>query len=74
MTSDAYVPSRDDHFSFDIPPDVVAKMPTYYQEAPATPSWSGNPSIDSYVGPMNGWPVAWGLLRDADLKARMARQ
>src|SRR5204862_3605310 len=27
-----------------------------------------------YVGPLNSWPIAFGLLRDQPLKARLARQ
>lgn len=68
---------------FDIPAEVVPKMPAYYSagidnadgsHTAARPSWYGHPSIDSSIGPLNSWPVAWGLLKDPELKARMARQ
>ena len=60
---------------YDVAPEIAAaSLPAYYREGAARPAWYGHPSIDAYVGPMNSWPIAFGLLRDPALKARMARQ
>lgn len=34
--------------------------------------WYGHTSIDAYSGPMNSWPLAFPLVRDKALQARMA--
>lgn len=39
-----------------------------------TPYWHGNPSIDQYTGPMTTLPAAHGLLRDEELRERIAEQ
>ncbi|MBT9557262.1 MAG: hypothetical protein IV100_14580 [Myxococcales bacterium] len=38
---------------------------------PVEPMWRGNPSIDQYSGPVVGLTLAWSLLDDAALKARI---
>ncbi|HEY3355865.1 MAG TPA: hypothetical protein VGQ83_21610 [Polyangia bacterium] len=38
------------------------------------PMWCGHPSIDQYSGPLTSLPLVYGLLDDAALKARIARQ
>jgi hypothetical protein len=66
--------------TFDIPATALDKMPAYYQAGitvdgkpvPVRPGWEGHTSIDAYSGPMNSWPVAYSLIRDPALKARMA--
>lgn len=35
------------------------------------PMWQGNPSIDQYTGPRVGFSLAWDLLKDEELKARI---
>ena len=65
---------------FDIPQAALARMPAYYtngidtggKHVTATPSWEGHTSIDAYSGPMHAWPLAYDLVRDPALKARMA--
>src|SRR5260221_2692728 len=57
--------------TFDIPQSALPKMPDYYREG--HPSWQGNPSIDQYSGPVAFYPLAFALLDDAALKARMAQ-
>ncbi len=42
------------------------------QHVAVKPSWEGHVSIDAYSGPMHAWPLAYDLLRDPALKARMA--
>ncbi len=39
-----------------------------------TPIWDGNPSIDQYTGPMVAFPIAFALIEDEALRARMTRQ
>jgi len=62
--------------AFDIPGSALAAMPDYYRTGiegvPVRPSWRGHVSIDAYAGPMHAWPLAFHLLRDPALKARMA--
>ena len=55
---------------FDIPD--ITRFPDYYRAPGVRPSWAGRPSIDSYVGPMNAWPLAFGLVQDRALRERMA--
>jgi hypothetical protein len=56
---------------YDIP--AAIPLPDYYRAPNARPAWLGHPSIDSYVGPMNSYPIAFGLIKDSDLKKQMAR-
>ena len=65
----AMVVQRSD--AFDIPDGALPQMPDYYREG--RPSWLGNPSIDQYSGPLAFYPLAFALLQDAPLKARLAR-
>lgn len=39
-----------------------------------TAYWEGDVSIDQYTGPMTAFPLVFNLLRDEDLKARIAYQ
>ncbi|MGM0577646.1 MAG: hypothetical protein ACQEXJ_18110 [Myxococcota bacterium] len=61
-------------------PESVPDLPEAYLEGipngegelvQGTPMWQGRPSIDQNSGPMTALPMAWGLLRDEDLKARI---
>ncbi|MCC7382189.1 MAG: hypothetical protein IT384_10180 [Deltaproteobacteria bacterium] len=66
----------------DIPmPSVdVAGLPDAYRlgvevggsRVPARAFWNGDPSIDQYTGPMVAFPLAYNLVRDDGLKAKMA--
>ena len=67
------VRANDEGNAFDIPTAVLDRFPDYYQAAGVRPGWSGHVSIDAYSGPMHAWPIAFSLLRDPALKARMAR-
>ena len=58
---------------------MLARDPTAAPDRPAawegaTVGWQGNPSIDQYTGSMVSLPAAWGLLDDAPLRDRIARQ
>ncbi len=64
---------RDDPRMFDIDSAKVSEFPSYYSENGAKPSWFGHTSIDAYSGPMGGWPIAYQLIKDPELKQRMAR-
>lgn len=61
---------------FPTPARALARMPAYYQTGvggvQVSAQWYGHTSIDSYSGPMNTWPLAFPLVRDAALRARMA--
>jgi len=35
--------------------------------------WNGDTSIDQYTGPMTAFPIVWSMLRDEELKSRIAR-
>lgn len=74
--------------AFDVPASALPRMPDYYTKGidlPASaggsaggshiavrPSWYGHVSIDAYSGPLNSWPLAFPLIKDPALKARMA--
>ncbi len=62
-------------------PESIANLPDIYTDGitdeegkvwKGTPMWHGRPSIDQNTGPMTSLPMAYDLLRDADLKARIA--
>jgi hypothetical protein len=59
--------------AFDIPTPALEQMPAYYRDPGVRPSWYGHTSIDAYAGPMNSWPLAFSLVKDPALRARMAR-
>ena len=56
---------------FVTPAAALPRMPAWFAGQDAR--WTGHTSIDAYSGPMNSWPLAFPLVRDAALKARMAR-
>ncbi len=59
----------------DIPdPESMEFLPDAYFELEGTPRWSGDPSIDQMNGPMVAFPMVYGLLRDEELKDRIAYQ
>ena len=66
---------------FDIPASQLAQFPDYYrngldingQHVAVKPSWEGHTSIDAWSGPMHFLPIAWPLIADRALRARMAR-
>ena len=71
---------RRDHDILD--PGAIPDLPAAYLSGypdgaggtiTGTPMWNGRPSIDQYSGPTVAFPIVWDLLRDDDLKARMAR-
>ncbi|MCB9520920.1 MAG: hypothetical protein H6698_06920 [Myxococcales bacterium] len=62
-------------------PDGVPNLPEAYTSGivgedgevwRGTPMWQGRPSIDQNTGPMTALPMAYGLLRDDELKGRIA--
>ena len=61
---------------FDIPADALERMPAYYKTGidgkTVRPTWHGHTSIDAISGPMNSFPLAYDLVKDPALKARMA--
>lgn len=63
--------------NFPIPTAALDLMPAWFKTGlpgiQAKPSWNGHVSIDAYSGPMNSFPLAYGMVRDPALKARMAR-
>ena len=62
-----------DASAFEIPADKLAGFPDYYTKPGFRPSWYGHVSIDAYSGSMHAFPLAYSLLDDPQLKARMAR-
>ncbi len=61
-------------------PETIDNLPVEYTEGIedsegevwfGTPMWTGRPSIDQNTGPMTALPMAYGLLRDEDLKDRI---
>ncbi len=74
------VRANDVNNAFDIPASQLPLMPSYFKDGleiggahvDVQPTWAGHPSIDSYSGPMHAWPIAFSLIRDPALKARMA--
>ncbi len=61
-------------------PDTIDGLPTEYIDGVpdgkggivrGIPMWNGHPSIDQYTGPMMAFPIAYDLIRDPSLKARM---
>ncbi|MGZ6143929.1 MAG: hypothetical protein ACXWLM_11365 [Myxococcales bacterium] len=56
---------------FVTPAAALPRMPAWFSGQDAR--WSGHTSIDAYSGPMNSWPLAFPLVRDAGLRQRMAR-
>ena len=68
-----YSKDSDDHR--DIPnPESLDFLPELYKSGLGTPRWSGDPSIDQMNGPMETFPMVYGLLRDEQLKADIAEQ
>ena len=70
-----------DHRDYPIPnPETIDGLPPIYFDGiddgdrvwTGEPMWHGNPSIDQYTGPMVTFPAAFALLRDEDLKSRLA--
>lgn len=58
---------------FVTPAAALQNMPAWFTAEHADARWSGHTSIDAYSGPMNSWPLAFPFVKDAALKARMAR-
>lgn len=63
--------------------DALQYLPSEYVDGYAdaegtiwkgTPMWHGRPSIDQNTGPMTALPMAYDLLKDQDLKDRIAYQ
>lgn len=65
-----------------IPKDTQAYLPAYYtkgfdykgKHVDCTPYLEDTPSIDQYSAPLVGLGFAWDMLKDANLKQRIARQ
>jgi hypothetical protein len=70
-----------DNGPFDAPASALPRLPSYFKDGidiggkhiATLPSWIGHTSIDAYSGSMNSFPLAYDLIKDPDLKARMAR-
>lgn len=57
---------------FNVINDPIGKgLPAIYGDGTGVPFWKGQPSIDSYSGLTTPLAAAWGLLRDAQLKAKI---
>lgn len=69
-----YSPDDDDHRDIENPENLGFLPDHYFDSGLGTPRWSGDPSIDQYNGPMVAFPMVHGLLRDEDLKERIAYQ
>ena len=75
---DSFNPSSHDRLVAD--PENTPNLPDIYTDGitdesgkvwKGTPMWHGRPSIDQNTGPMTSLPMAYGLLRDEDLKQRI---
>ncbi len=55
-------------------PESLGFLPDAYTSGLGTPRWRGDPSIDQMNGPMMTFPMVFGLLRDEDLKSKIAFQ
>ncbi len=78
---DSYTPDYQDRAIAH--PETVPDLPAAYLNGvtdangkvwKGKPMWHGNPSIDQYTGPMTALPMAYMLLDDPQLKARIATQ
>ncbi|MDP6943522.1 MAG: hypothetical protein QF464_05180 [Myxococcota bacterium] len=68
-----YAPDEDpDHRDIEDPQGLGFLPDHYFDSGLGTPRWSGDPSIDQYNGPMVAFPMVYGLLRDEELKERIA--
>ncbi len=70
------------HEDRDIDPAALKYLPAAYTDGYAGPDgtiwkgrpmWHGRPSIDQNTGPMTSLPMAYDLLKDPELKARIAK-